>query len=143
MSTDFIFAAVAEELGLVGAFALLALALALVFRGLRIAMLARDDFSAMLAVGLTASLGLQTLIIVSWQPEADPAHRHHLPIRQLRRIEPAGQLPGDRLAALDQPSRRDRGGRGAAAVIATNVRRLAVYLVLSFAIVSGGLRGGR
>ena len=65
LETDFIFAAVGEELGLVGAFALLALALALVFRGLRVAMLARDDFSAMLAVGLTTSLGLQTLIIVA------------------------------------------------------------------------------
>lgn len=65
VSTDFIFAAVAEELGLVGAFALLALTMALVFRGLRIAMMARDDFSSMLAVGLTVSLGLQTLIIVS------------------------------------------------------------------------------
>jgi cell division protein FtsW (lipid II flippase) len=65
LETDFIFAAVGEELGLLGAFALLALALALVFRGLRVAMLARDDFSAMLAVGLTTSLGLQTLIIVA------------------------------------------------------------------------------
>ena len=65
LETDFIFAAVGEELGLVGAFALLALALALVFRGLRVAMLSRDDFSAMLAVGLTTSLGLQTLIIVA------------------------------------------------------------------------------
>jgi cell division protein FtsW len=65
LETDFIFAAVGEELGLIGAFALLALALALVFRGLRVAMLARDDFSAMLAVGLTTSLGLQTLIIVA------------------------------------------------------------------------------
>jgi cell division protein FtsW len=65
VSTDFIFAAIAEELGLVGAFALLALTMALVFRGLRIAMMARDDFSSMLAVGLTVSLGLQTLIIVS------------------------------------------------------------------------------
>jgi cell division protein FtsW (lipid II flippase) len=37
----------------------------LVFRGLRTAMLARDDFSAMLAVGLTVSLGLQTLIIAA------------------------------------------------------------------------------
>ena len=63
--TDFIFAAVAEELGLVGAFALLALFLTFVFRGLRVAMLARDEFSALLAVGLTASLGLQTLIIVA------------------------------------------------------------------------------
>jgi cell division protein FtsW (lipid II flippase) len=65
LETDFIFAAVGEELGLLGAFALLALALALVFRGLRVAMLARDDFTAMLAVGLTTSLGLQTLIIAA------------------------------------------------------------------------------
>ncbi len=63
--TDFIFAAVAEELGLVGGFALLALFLTFVFRGLRVAMLARDEFSALLAVGVTASLGLQTLIIVA------------------------------------------------------------------------------
>ena len=63
--TDFIFAAIAEELGLIGAFALLALFLTFVFRGLRIAMLARDEFSALLAVGITASLGLQTLIIVA------------------------------------------------------------------------------
>ncbi len=65
LPTDFIFAAVAEELGLIGALALLALALVVVFRGLRTAMLARDDFSAMLAVGLTISLGLQTLIIAA------------------------------------------------------------------------------
>ncbi|MDP9250781.1 MAG: FtsW/RodA/SpoVE family cell cycle protein [Chloroflexota bacterium] len=65
LPTDFIFAAVAEELGLIGAFALLALTLVVVFRGLRSAMLARDDFSAMLAVGLTISLGLQTLIIAA------------------------------------------------------------------------------
>ena len=63
--TDFIFAAIAEELGLIGAFAVLALFLTFVFRGLRIAMLARDEFSALLAVGITASLGLQTLIIVA------------------------------------------------------------------------------
>jgi cell division protein FtsW len=65
LPTDFIFAAVAEELGLIGAFALLGLVMVLVFRGLRTAMLARDDFSAMLAVGLTVSLGLQTLIIAA------------------------------------------------------------------------------
>ena len=65
LPTDFIFAAVAEELGLLGAFALLVLAMVLVFRGLRTAMLARDDFSSMLAVGLTVSLGLQTLIIAA------------------------------------------------------------------------------
>ena len=72
IQTDFIFAAAAEELGLVGAFALLLLALLVVFRGLRIAMLAHDDFSAMLAVGLTTSLGLQTLIIVAGNAKLIP-----------------------------------------------------------------------
>jgi cell division protein FtsW (lipid II flippase) len=72
IQTDFIFAAAAEQLGLVGAFALLSLVLLLVFRGLRIAMLAHDDFSAMLAVGLTVSLGLQTLIIVAGNAKLVP-----------------------------------------------------------------------
>jgi cell division protein FtsW len=43
-----------------------------VFRGLRIAALARDDFSALLAVGLTASLGLQTLIIIAGNTKLVP-----------------------------------------------------------------------
>jgi cell division protein FtsW (lipid II flippase) len=70
--TDFIFTAIAEELGLLGAFALLGLAAVVVFRGLRIAALARDDFSGLLAVGLTASLGLQTLIIIAGNTKLVP-----------------------------------------------------------------------
>lgn len=70
--TDFIFTAVAEELGLLGGFVLLALAAMLVFRGLRIAALARDDFSGLLATGLTASLGLQTLIIIGGNTKLVP-----------------------------------------------------------------------
>ena len=72
IETDFIFTAIAEELGLVGAFALLAFAAALVFRGLRTAILAHDDFSSLLAVGLTTSLGLQTLIIVAGNAKLIP-----------------------------------------------------------------------
>lgn len=72
VETDFIFTAVAEELGVLGAMALLALALMLVFRGLRIAIGARDEFSALLAVGLTTSLGLQTLIIVAGNVKVIP-----------------------------------------------------------------------
>jgi cell division protein FtsW (lipid II flippase) len=70
--TDFIFAAIAEELGLLGAMAVLGFALVVVFRGLRIAALARDDFSGLLAVGLTASLGLQTLIITAGNAKLVP-----------------------------------------------------------------------
>jgi len=70
--TDFIFTAIAEELGLLGAFALLGFAAVLVFRGLRIAALARDDFGALLAVGVTTSLGLQTLIIIGGNTKLIP-----------------------------------------------------------------------
>ena len=70
--TDFIFTAIAEELGLLGGFALLAFACVLVFRGLRIAALARDDFGGLLAAGLTASLGLQTLIIIGGNTKLIP-----------------------------------------------------------------------
>jgi cell division protein FtsW (lipid II flippase) len=70
--TDFIFTAIAEELGLLGAFALLGFSAVLVFRGLRIAALARDDFGGLLAVGLTTSLGLQTLIIIGGNTKLIP-----------------------------------------------------------------------
>ena len=72
VQTDFIFTAIAEELGLLGGFALLGFAAIIVFRGLRIASLARDDFSGLLAVGLTASLGLQTLIIIGGNTKLVP-----------------------------------------------------------------------
>ncbi len=70
--TDFIFTAIAEELGLLGAFALLGFVAVVVFRGLRIAASARDDFSGLLAVGLTASLGLQALIIIGGNTKLVP-----------------------------------------------------------------------
>ena len=72
VQTDFIFTAIAEELGLVGAFALLGFIGVVVFRGLRIASLARDDFSALLALGLTVSLGLQALIIIGGNTKLVP-----------------------------------------------------------------------
>ena len=56
----------------VGAFALLALATGLVARGLRIAILARDDFGSLMAVDLTTSLGLHTLIIVAGNAKLIP-----------------------------------------------------------------------
>lgn len=62
--TDFPFAAIAEELGLVGAVAVIALYLILVYRGYRIALAAFDPFQQLLATGLTTVLALQVLIIV-------------------------------------------------------------------------------
>ncbi len=63
-STDFIFAAIGEELGLFGTTALLLLYVVLMGRGFRAALSRQDAFSKLLAVGLTSVLALQTFIIV-------------------------------------------------------------------------------
>jgi cell division protein FtsW (lipid II flippase) len=63
-NTDFIYSVIAQELGLVGAAALLLLFMLFVARGMKIAMLADDGFSKLLATGLTFSFALQTFIIV-------------------------------------------------------------------------------
>lgn len=52
--TDFIFAALAEEMGFVGAFAVILLFGAILYRTLRIAMLSRDHFGMFLATGIFA-----------------------------------------------------------------------------------------
>jgi cell division protein FtsW (lipid II flippase) len=64
LNTDFIYAALAHELGLVGISAVLLVYMLFVSRGFRIAMLSQDGFSKLLAVGLTFSFALQTFIIV-------------------------------------------------------------------------------
>ena len=63
--TDFPFAVLAEETGLVGAAAVVTLFFVLTARGFAIALRARDGFSALLAAGLTTVLALQALIIVA------------------------------------------------------------------------------
>ena len=63
-NTDFIVAAIGEELGLTGLAAVLILYLLLVSRGLRTAHAARDGFSTLLAAGLSFGLALQVFIVV-------------------------------------------------------------------------------
>ncbi len=60
--TDFIFAIIGEELGLVGTLAVLALIGAIGFAGLRIAMAATDPFVRLAAAGATAWLLVQALV---------------------------------------------------------------------------------
>jgi cell division protein FtsW (lipid II flippase) len=64
LNTDFIYSAIAQELGLVGAAGLLLVFMLFVARGFRIALLADDGFSKLLAAGLTFGFALQTFIIV-------------------------------------------------------------------------------
>lgn len=62
--SDFIMASIGEELGMVGMFAVLALFLVLVSRGIRIGFLGSDDFTKLLAVGLAFVIALQVFIVV-------------------------------------------------------------------------------
>jgi cell division protein FtsW len=64
LNTDFIYSALAQELGLIGAAALLLVYMIFVLRGMRIALLADDGFSKLAAAGLTFGFAFQTFIIV-------------------------------------------------------------------------------
>ena len=63
--TDFIFAIIAEELGLLGSTAVLCAFLLMAGSGLRVARRCSDSFGALLAVGLTTLLAVQAFIIIA------------------------------------------------------------------------------
>lgn len=62
--TDLIYAVITNELGLAGACGVILTYLLVVQRGFKVAMLARDSFSKLLATGLTAVFALQVFVIV-------------------------------------------------------------------------------
>ncbi len=64
LQTDFIFTAIANEMGLLGAAGIVLLYLLFVWRGFRIAVYAPDGFSKLLAAGLATAFALQTFIII-------------------------------------------------------------------------------
>jgi cell division protein FtsW (lipid II flippase) len=64
LKSDFIYSALAQELGLAGVSALILVYMLFVTRGFRTSLLAEDGFSKLLAVGLTFSFAIQTFIIV-------------------------------------------------------------------------------
>ncbi|MGB9234583.1 MAG: putative lipid II flippase FtsW [Terriglobales bacterium] len=63
--TDFIFAVTAEELGLVGALAVIILFAVFLWRGTRAALRTQDNFGRFLAVGITSMIILQAFINIS------------------------------------------------------------------------------
>lgn len=78
--TDFIFAVICEEMGLFGGLLVIALYAALVWIGLRITLAARTRFERMLALGLTATVGLQAAMNVAVVTVAVPTTGISLPL---------------------------------------------------------------
>ncbi|MDA9114562.1 FtsW/RodA/SpoVE family cell cycle protein, partial [Pontimonas sp.] len=63
-NSDYVVAALGEELGIIGIFGLLALYLLLVSRGLRVGFTGTDDFGRLLATGLGFVIALQVFIVI-------------------------------------------------------------------------------
>ncbi|MBP8303964.1 MAG: cell division protein FtsW [Phycisphaerae bacterium] len=61
-TTDFVFAIVGEELGLVGALAVIGLFALFVFLGIRIALRCEDGFGRLLATGIVLAIGIQAAV---------------------------------------------------------------------------------
>ena len=65
VQTDFIFANICEELGLIGALVIVGLFVALGYRGLRAAFLSTDPFARFLAFGITTAILIQAFFNMS------------------------------------------------------------------------------
>lgn len=78
--TDYIYASIAEELGLWGATAVLAGFLIILWRGARLFILARDDFGKYLALGVTVAIVVQALINISVVLDLVPTKGFPLPM---------------------------------------------------------------
>ena len=114
VETDFVFSAVASELGLLGATAVLLAFLAFVYRGTKIALLAEDDASKLLAFGLTAMFAIQTLVIVGGVTKAIPLTGITLPFVSYGGSSVVGNfiLTGLLLLISERAGRREEKGGG-------------------------------
>jgi len=109
--TDFIFSAIASELGLLGATAVLLAFLVFVYRGIKISLLAGDEASKLLAYGLTAMFALQTLIIVGGVTRLIPLTGITLPFVSYGGSSVVGNfiLTGLLLVVSEKAGRRELG----------------------------------
>ncbi len=76
---DFIFSALAEELGFVGCVIVIILFIILIWRGILIAMKAPDMFGSLIAIGITALIGIQVIINIAVVTSSMPATGMPLP----------------------------------------------------------------
>jgi len=78
--TDFIFAVIGEELGFIGAVFILLLYFILLYRGIKIAGSARDNFGTLLATGITSMLAFHLLVNVGMTAGIMPVTGIPLPL---------------------------------------------------------------
>ena len=78
--SDFIFAAISEEFGLIFAIGLLAIYVLIIMRGLIVAFNARTSFHSLAAFGLVIMLGIQTMLIVGGNTKLLPLTGVTLPL---------------------------------------------------------------
>lgn len=76
---DFIFSVLAEELGFVGCMFVIILFAILIWRGILVAMKAPDMFGSLLAIGITALIGIQAVINIAVVTSSMPATGMPLP----------------------------------------------------------------
>ena len=99
--TDFIFAAVGEQYGFVGAALVLSLYALLIWRALRILTMAKNLFGALIAGGVPAMLMFQVFVNVGMTIGIMPITGITLPLHELRRLLGDHHTPGARPAAID------------------------------------------
>ena len=109
-STDFIFAAIGEELGMIGAVGVLLLFGVLVGKGLKVAVETQDGFGKLLATGPDDDPRVPGVHHRRRRDAGDPADRRDVTVRLLRGVEPAGELrpAGAARAHLGRARRRSR-----------------------------------
>jgi cell division protein FtsW (lipid II flippase) len=131
--TDFPFAAIAEEFGLVGVLGLIAAVAALALRGARVALNARSPFRRLLAAGLATLLGLQAWIIMAGNGKLIPLTGVTLPFVSYGGSSLLSSFIA--LALLTVVSRDgspDRFQKSVRAVMTDPIRRVSLGLLLTF-----------
>ncbi len=77
--SDFIFAIIGEELGLIGCVLLMGAYAFLVYRGIRIAMRCKDRFGSLLAAGITSVIGMQAIVNIAVATSSAPTTGQTIP----------------------------------------------------------------
>ena len=143
VQSDFIFTAFGEELGLTGVMALLLLYGLFVQRGLRTALLVKDEYSKLLASGLSFMFALQVFVIVGGVTRLHPAHRHHHAVPLPGRFLAGSELADDRGPRADERYRApsaataDSGGGddpGGVAEVNRALKRISIAVLVMFLI---------